>query len=340
MDQPEPNDNRSGTVTAAAVIALIGSLLILLVPLFGLLSIGSMQTLPQNPDFAPADARRAALVGFAFIALIGVWGLASSIGLFRYRNWARISTLIWSALTVAFGSLALLFISTLKIPVPPNSPAGAEAAARVLMAIIYLVPIAIGTWWLILFTRKPIIALFRGGSTGIVAPGALFDPSGFPATSPKVQRPVPILVVAWFLIGSAFFSAFALLIQRPPMLLFGRLHGGSTGSVFFLLAAAITLCGGLGLLKMRRWAFWLTVGWQAFGLLNGTVSLLNPNYQALMKQVLAASRFANQNANPFAPEFFRFFGSIGLLFGAAVLVILVCYRPHFLSVSSSASKPN
>jgi hypothetical protein len=132
-----PSDvNKSGAVTAAAIIALIGSLLILLLPLFGFLSIGSMQTLPQNPDLAPADARRAAFVGFAFIALVGIGGLVSSVGLFRYRNWARISTLIWSALTVAFGSLALFFISTLKIPVPPNSPDGAEAAARVLITII------------------------------------------------------------------------------------------------------------------------------------------------------------------------------------------------------------
>jgi hypothetical protein len=86
---------------------------------------------------------------------------------------------------------------------------------------------------------------------------------------------------------------------------------------------------------MRPWAFWRTVVWQAFGLLTGTITLLNPNYQALMRQVLAASPFANQNANPFAPESFRFFGSVGLLFVAGVPAILVSDRAHFLAASPS-----
>lgn len=334
MDEPLPYANKSGAITAAAVIALLGSLLTLLFALFGLLGLSAIQQSQAPPEMTPEQFRYAGFVGVGFIALVGVWGLATSIGLFRYRNWARISTLIWSALAVVFGGLALLFVSAFKFPVAPDIPEGTEAAVRIVVAIFYLIPVALGIWWLVLFTRKPIVALFQGGPTASIATGTLLDPSGFPAAPPKLQRPVPVLVVAWFLIVSAFFSALFLLIQRPPMVFFGRLYSGSVGTVFFVVAAVITLCGGLGLLRMRPWAFWLTVGWQAFGLLNGTVTLLNPNYHALMKQVLAASRFANPEANPFAPESFRFFGSIGLLFVAAVLVILVGYRSHFLVASS------
>lgn len=339
MDEPLPYANKSGAVTAAAVIALLGSLLTLLFTLLAAIGMSTMQTLPQDPSLSPADARRAAFVGLTFIAMIGLWGLASSIGLFRYRNWARVSTLIWSALAVVFGGLALLFVSAFRIPVAPDIPEGTEAAVRIIVAIFYLIPVALGIWWLVLFTRKPIVALFQGGPTASIATGTLLDPSGFPAVPPKLQRPVPVLVVAWFLIVSAFFSALFLLIQQPPMVFFGRLYGGSAGTVFFVVATVITLCGGLGLLRMRPWAFWLAVGWQAFSLLNGTVTLLNPNYHALMKQVLAASRFANPEANPFPPESFRFFGSIGLLFVAAVLVILLGYRSYFC-VASSPPKPS
>src|ERR1700730_18663103 len=149
---------RSGAVTAAAVVAILGSILLLLGAVFGLLGVVMMQNMPANPGAEqPPELRYAGFIGVAFIAAGGIWGLASGIGLLRYRNWARISTLVWSGLAVAFCGLAMFFVSSMKMPIPPNAAAGTEQAVRVLIVIIYGLPLLIGVWWLILFTRKPIV---------------------------------------------------------------------------------------------------------------------------------------------------------------------------------------
>ena len=333
----EPSSSpRSGAVTAAAVIAIIGSILLLLCAVFGLLGVVMMQNMPGNPGVQQLpELRYAGFAGVAFIAAGGVWGLISGIGLLRYRNWARISTLVWSGLAVAFCGLAMLFVSSMKIPVPPNAVEGTEQIARVLIVIIYGLPLVIGIWWLILFTRKPIVALF---DTSAVAAGTSLDPSGFPAALAKPRPPLPIAIVAWFLIISSAFSTGFLFFQHFPLVLFGRIYHGSTGVIFLLVGAAICLAGGLGLLKLKPWGFWLIVGWQAFGLLSGTVTLLSPNYDSLMQEILASSPFAHSQAYPMPAQNYRAFTILGLVFVAIVLIILLSYRSRFLG--ASCAKPS
>jgi hypothetical protein len=274
MSTPASVRPTSGAVTAAAVIAILGSVLLLLCALFGLAGVMMMQNMPENPAAQQPEFRYAGFVGVAFIAGGGVWGLVSGVGLLRYRNWARISTLIWSGLAVLFCGIALLFVSSIKLPVPPNTSEGAESFVRFFIAVIYGLPMVIGIWWLILFTRKPIAALFASSAVGSGVP---LDASGFPATVAKPRPPLPVAIVAWFLIVSAIFSPMLLLFRRFPLMFFGHVYRGHATAVFFLVSAVISLVAGLGLLKLRPWGFWLTVSWQVFGLLNGTVSFLSPN---------------------------------------------------------------
>jgi hypothetical protein len=297
-----------------------------------------MQNMPANPGAEqPPELRYAGFIGVAFIAAGGIWGLASGIGLLRYRNWARISTLIWSGLAVAFCGLAMLFVSSMKVPLPDAAP-GTEQVVRVLMVIIYGLPLLIGVWWLILFTRKPIVVLFISSAVGA---DALLDPSGFPATLAKPRPPLPITIVAWFLIVSSAFSTGFLFFQRFPLLLFGHIYHAPAAAVFLLVSAGICLAGGLGLLKVKPWAFWLVVSWQVFGLLNGTISLLNPNYDSLMQEILASSPFQRSQAHPLPAQNYRAFAILGLAFVAVVLIILASYRSRFLSAATanSANKP-
>jgi hypothetical protein len=332
-----PNSARSGAVTAAAVIAILGSILLLLCAVFGLLGVAMLQNMPGSPTAQQLpELRYAGFVGVAFIAAGGVWGLISGIGLLRYRNWARISTLVWSGLAVAFCGLLMLFVSSMKIPVPPNAVAGTEQLARVFIVIIYALPLVIGVWWLILFTRKPIVALFAPST---VAAGALLDPSGFPAALAKPHPPLPITIVAWFLIISSALSAGFLFFPRFPLVLFGHLYHGSAGTIFLVAGAAICLVGGIGLLKVKPWSFWLIVGWQAFGLLNGTITLLNPNYDSLMKEILASSALTRSQPYPMPMQNYRVFAILGLIFVAIVLIILLAYRSRFQAAADSSGSP-
>jgi hypothetical protein len=329
-----PSSARSGAVTAAAVIAILGSILLLLCAVFGLLGVIMMQNMPGNSGLQqPPELRYAGFVGVAFIAAGGVWGLVSGIGLLRYRNWARISTLVWSGLAVCISGSALLFVSSMKIPMPPNAVAGTEQLARVFIAIIYGLPLVIGVWWLILFTRKPIVALF---DTSTIAAGALLDPSGFPAAVAKPRPPLPITIVAWFLIICSAFSTGFLFFQCFPLLLFGHIYHGPAGAIFLVAGATICLAGGIGLLKVKSWGFWLVVSWQAFGLLSGTITLLSPNYDSLMREIIASSPFTRSQAYPMPMENYRAFTILGLVFVAIVLIVLLAYRTRFQAAADSS----
>jgi hypothetical protein len=330
---------RSGAVTAAAVVAILGSILLLLCAVFGLLGVVMMQNMPGNPAAEqPPELRYAGFVGVAFIAAAAVWGLASGIGLLRYRNWARISTLVWSGITVPVGTLALLFSLTMKFPVPPGAPQGADAAVRGFLVIFYALPIAIGIWWLILFTRKRTVAMFTSSSTSVGA-GVLLDASGFPATPLRRHVPLPISVVGWFLIVSGVLAPLFYFLQPPAFILFGHILRGS-GAAFVMFVSWIScLAGGIGLLKLKPWSFWLVLFSQGFWMLSGTISLLNPDYDTLMKQLMASNRFAR---NPESPVFSNFhaFGVLILLCLTIPLVTILYYRARFLPSSADrVSRP-
>lgn len=329
----EPSSSpRSGSVTAAAVIAILGSILLLLCAVFGLLGVIMMQNMPGSPTAQqPPELRYAGFVGVAFIAAGGVWGLVSGVGLLRYRNWARISTLVWSGLTVPFVTLALLFSLTIKFPAAPGAAPGADAAVRGFLVIFYALPIAIGIWWLILFTRKPTVAMFAGSSISVGA-GALLDASGFPATPLRRHVPLPISIVGWFLIVSGVLAPLFSFLQPPAFVFFGHILRGP-GAEFVMVVSWIScLAGAIGLLKLKPWSFWLVLFSQGFWMLSGTISLLNPDYDSLMKQLMASSRFAG---NPQSPIFSNFhtFGVFILLCVAIPLVTILYYRAQFLPTS-------
>ena len=85
-------------------------------------------------------------------------GLATGIVLLRAWRWARISTLIFSALLAAFGVLAVF--AFLRATVSSLSD-WKLMIARTAFAPLFLVPIAAGLWWLVFFTRKEVKAYFK-----------------------------------------------------------------------------------------------------------------------------------------------------------------------------------
>ena len=324
-----PSSPRYASVTAAAIVAVLGSALMLLFGLLGLLGVALMDQLPSRPGMTLEEVRVAGFVGVFFIAGLGIWGLVSAIGLFGYRNWARISTLVWSGLTAVFGILLLLFTSTIELPANPDAPPGTEAFIRIFAVLIYGIPVAIAIWWLILFTRKPIVAAFAGSAAAVNA-GAPLDASGFPATPPKRRSPLPISIIGWFFIASGALSILFFSLSHSPVLLFGRILRGPAATSFLLLSAAIGIISGLGLLKLRPWSFWLMVAYQLFGLINGTASLLSPNRVALIREIRL------RRPSPLPDSFFHGITVMVLLLLAVPLVILLYYRSAFLP-SSSAS---
>ncbi len=94
------------------------------------------------------------------ILLFSGWGLATGIGLLRGWRWARISTLIFSALLAALGILAV--VAFLRMPGGDVS-GWTLVILRTISTLLSLIPTALGTWWLVFFNRKEVKAYFQAG---------------------------------------------------------------------------------------------------------------------------------------------------------------------------------
>jgi hypothetical protein len=261
---------------------------------------------------------------------VSIFGISTGIGLIRLRNWARISALIWGGLGIPIAFL-------MPFAPPPNAadlPPGTMQAVRWLMVFIYGVPLIVGIWWLVLFNSKSIKAQFSGMVSS--------TDTGLPQ---KPRCPLPIAVLAWFYIASILNLLFLPLIPfRMPVLIFGRVLSGSTGLALLLLSCTLFFVCGLGLLKLKPWSYSLTIALQVFWLASTCVSMLSPDYNAVMdsfQREIQASLHLPEAQLP-TNNLMHQHGwavALGLLFAGAILVLLVYYRQRFLEAAAASSYP-
>jgi hypothetical protein len=325
---------RSASVTAAAVVAILGGLFVLLVcsiALFGLLFMKLPGTSPELPPFV----RRAALAGQGFMVGLSLFGIATGVGLIYLRKWARISILIWGGLSAFFGAIGIPVIYFMRFsPTPDTSALTAESmqAVRWILLVIYGLPLLIGAWWLILFNRKSVKAQFAGA----LASGD----SGLPQ---KPSCPLPIAVLAWFYVSSILNLLFLPLFSfHFPIFIFGWLPHGRTGLTILISSCLAFFVAGIGLLKLKPWGYSLTLGLQLFWLASTAVTLLSPNYKAAMDSyVKEIQAFMHLPETQFSSAYFsQNYGwtvALGLLVAGAILGLLVYYRPRFLDAASRAA---
>src|SRR5260370_5347443 len=186
---------RSASLTAAAVVAILGSLFLLLC-CSAALFIFLLAKLPGPASEFPPAMRTMMLGMQGFMICLSLFGVATGIGLIYLRKWARISILIWAGLSAFFGIVGMPF--AFLLPLSPGSnvpdlPAGGVIAVRLILLLVYALPFAIGVWWLILFNHKSVKAQFD------VATG-----SADQGLQQKPRCPVRIAVLACIYVTSDF----------------------------------------------------------------------------------------------------------------------------------------
>ena len=338
---------RSAAVTASGVIAILGSVVTaigILIAMMGLLI--SFRT--PNPFEAMPGVRSITLVFLVVCFGVAIWGAFSGVGLIRFRNWARISVLIWAGITTPICAIVIASMAFLPIPQAPHAVV-TSAMIRVFTAIFYGGPLAIAVWWLILLTRPKIVAQFKP-----IAAGAFGDPFGAIPVAPTADGcvaaggfavtdagraadvPVPITVLACFFLLSALSLFFVFFIHVPAMV-FGHAFTGLTGSVVYASWCLLYAIAGIGMLKRVPWAYSVAIGVQILGIVSAIMTLLSPNFDAMMRRAISTMSL------PASPELYempsmahlRGFTVIGLLFPLAILGLLVYYRPRFLDACGS-----
>ena len=329
--------NRSASVTFAAVVAILVSLFLLLCSsvLFFAMLLGKF---PGTSSELPPFVRNTMMATNIFMMCLSLFGIVTGIGLIYLRNWARISILIWGGMLVFFGGIDIPIAFLMPIPPTPSAPdlpaAGIQAVRLILLAI-YGMPLLIGIWWLILFNRKTVKAQFAG-ATG----------AADPTVPRKPACPLPIAVLAWFYVSSIlnllFLPFLPFLPFHAPVLVFGRVLPGKVGLTVLILSCLALFVCGVGLLRLKPWSYSLTIVLQAFWAASTAVSMLSPNYSAVvdsfLKEMQASLHLPESQSSP--ASFAHHYGwtvVLGLLFAGAILGLLVYYRQRFLEAASAAN---
>jgi hypothetical protein len=244
-------------VTASAIVAILGSLFVLLLAGLMVASLFIQGARPQPPY-----TTQFAIMGAAsFVALAGI-GIWTSVGLFRLRRWARISIIVFAGFIAIWAVLALLV--TTIMPIPPAITAGTVHIFRLWMAAMFGIPLAIAVWWLVQFNTPSTKAAFMS-----------------PIPESPSPRPLSITVIAWALIiGTA--SWLFLIAARVPVFLFGAVLKGWTAGVIYAFFGALSLYMGKGLLDLRERARVVAIGWLGFSFVHMTLITLVPSLRARM----------------------------------------------------------
>jgi hypothetical protein len=245
------------SVKAAGIIAIVGSVLVLLGSAFGFLGVLMLRrpTLdPSSPGLRASSAKRRWFSSSAWPFL----GCSPAWACFVSKSGLAFSALIWSGMTAVICALIIIVSIFVPLPTAPNStntPAHFLTYLPVASVVFYGLPLAIAIWWLILFNRKKVTTRFVASDIR----GTL-DPSGFPIEAPapsKPELPLPIAVFAGFLLLSSV-SVFLVFLVRMPVLLFAHALRGPSGIAAWIVTCLLSTMAGIGLLRRQVWSYWLT----------------------------------------------------------------------------------
>jgi hypothetical protein len=284
---------RSGGVTVAAVVLFFGSGLL---ALFALIAIASAALIPSPPA-----VRYAQLLGLAFYAGFAAWGIATGVGILQLRCWARISTIVMSAVAIFFcvcGAIGLTLVPMI-LRQTPDMPSAFGTIAVTVGAVMLLIPLAIAIWWLVLFTRKRVVVEFaiRGAAQPSLA--SLESPPPMPSSSPPqhptapgaVGIPISIRIITIFLIiggGIALLSVQFAIHTNVPTMLLGVLVQGRRTWAFLAVLAVVQLGVCIAILKRRLWALDALIVVLLFGIVNTILFALSPSRNAVFDRVMRA----------------------------------------------------
>jgi hypothetical protein len=335
---------RSAGVTVAAIFLLAGSAFMLLCTLLGIVGMFWASTAAPQGSF-PRQLLIFALVGDAFVLCMQAFGIATAIGLLRLRNWARITTIVFAGFTIAISMLYTIIFLLIPLPTAPNLPPQFSMMFRAGSTALGLFFLAIGVWWLVLFTRRSVRAQFQSAPAPIptelpasVPTGEFAAPAVAPPLPPPPRRPgrVPaVIIVVAILLFASVPSMLMIPFMHFPAFFLGKVLYGRAGELFYFAYLAINLTLGISLLRLKQWSLPATIAVYAFGVLNSLPMFLPGIRSAYFATVFSAMPMVGMPPGmaPFPPQVMSSIVDFGLVFGAllslALIVLMVRARPAF-----------
>jgi hypothetical protein len=344
---------RSAGITAAAVVALVGSAgvaFLAVIGLFGMLFASRLgSSVRSMPQAGPIPVVAAAILGSLFNLGFAGWGLATGIGLLRLKPWSRISALIFAGLLAFSTAIAALIFLFIPLPEAADTSQNFGFIFRASIESFCLVPLFIAVWWLVFFTRKSVASHFSVPPDMTMSPvaQAVISPPTFVPGKPRMQRPVILTFFAWFYLLSVIASVpwyFVGQFRRMPFPFFGTLLEGKSVAIYLVLSSGLLLAAGIGLLQNRIWGYWIAIGTQLFGFLNIGATLLLPGRADRLERYLKSIPLI------FPPEMhappMSYFGIVlalswagGMILSAVLLWFMWTCRRNFFEFVAVQSRP-
>jgi len=319
---------RSTGVTVSAVLVFIGSGLTLLFT--GLLGLGLLLAMKTASESAPRGRYFAVFVFFLYF-ILGIFGVATGIGLLLVRQWARISMLAFSGILLCLAVSALLTVPFIPTPQSANSPEHLALVAKVGIGAFLGVIIIVSGGWLLFFNQSTVKEQFGSSPASALPvvpnenPTAPVGASLALLTPAPRLRPVSITIIGWLMVVSSILALPTLLLRYPHFVFAWLLTGWRAGLLLFVRLAAECIAG-VGLLRLRPWARILAISVFSFSLLNGGAFVVLPGridrferlHVAMQDSIQARSGHTTVKPHVFSPEMRRYI-QISILF-----VSLIC----------------
>jgi hypothetical protein len=321
-------------VSFSAVLLILGSLFQLLMAVGMAFSGVVLRTQIHSGGFPGATAAAPMpdwmpvfmyALGVFFVGL-AAWAIATAVGLFRLRRWARYSVLVIGGLVAVFSFvqlLVMLLMMLVPLPVPPTVDASqiqtVQAITKVVfgvMAFVHAIVCAVGVSWLVYFNRQKVREAFAGE----------------PGTVVESRRPILISVIAVLnMIGAV--SCLLLVFIPMPAAIFGWILDGWGKAALYLVFAGLTASVGVGLWQLKEWGRLLALAMQAFGLVNTAVYILRPalmlRYVAEIQQRMTPMQPQMQLPERFQATMYSVSFGFGVLLCIAIVAVLIYYRKAF-----------
>lgn len=270
-------------VILTAIFVLGGSLLFAGMAVFESILMLS----PPKGVAMPEQAKLGLGMGVAIFGVLAVWGITTGVGLFRLKNWARISQIVFSVLLalVALVSAPVVLI----IPLPPNVPPDFGVVMKAIAAV-YAALGLLGLGWIFYFLRPNVKAVFAGSE---------IEPS---------RRPLSISIIGWWLLLTGVCTMpFAFL--HYPIVLLGLVLRGWNATAFMIIFGLVYVVVGFELLKLNETARLAAIALQIFFAINGVLMALLPGTQQLILEQMRNSPFTSADLSrmpSFPPIIFLF----------------------------------
>ncbi|HKF53138.1 MAG TPA: hypothetical protein VKB26_12565 [Candidatus Acidoferrales bacterium] len=163
---------RSRGITAAAITLMIVGVGLVCGAFFGFHNGVFLETYRVKDS---SDAVVHVLVMFLAFLGVGIWELVTAFGILRLWRWAWFCALVISVLYIGMGSWAVWITPRVLRAIhrsPSFYPAWLIAFQYFAAVWSMIVPLGVGIWWLMLFTRPSVEAQFANHTPSPETPAA------------------------------------------------------------------------------------------------------------------------------------------------------------------------